>query len=119
MTQARPSLSASTPDNALDTRKPAGADETKTRKRKPRNRKHTRNASAARRIHAKARDRQIAWAENNPTTVEALTGELEREYRALRDGRAGHVVHDFRGRSASYMSPPMPPTPRKWRGEAA
>ena len=115
MAQARPSPS----DTGLGTRKPAGADETKKRKRKPRNRKHTRNASAARRIHAKARDRQITWAEGKPTTVEALTADLEREYAELRDKRAGDLGAPFHpsARSASYVSPPMPPMPRKWRGE--
>ena len=105
---------ASTPDNALDTRNAVAA------KGKRKRRKRTAQACALRRINAKARDRQIAWAERNPTTVEELTGELEREYRALRSKRAKRaddVGAPFLGRSASYVSPPMPPMRSKWRGE--
>ena len=110
-------VSRSHGDTRLDTRNPAGADETKQRKRKPRNRKHTRNAStvaASMRRHATAGSPR---AKGQTTRADELTGELEREYEELRDRRAGDVVHDFYARSASYLSPPMPPTPRKWRGE--
>ncbi len=107
-----PNGSGSHGDAGLDTRKVAG--ETHER-RTPRKRKRTRNQRTLRRIHAKARDRQIAWTEGQPATAEALTAELENEYAELRIKRAGDIGAPFHGRSASYVSPPMPPTPRKWR----
>ena len=116
-----PDGSGSGGDAGLDTCKVAG--ETHER-RTPRKRKRTRKQRTLRRIHAKARDRQIAWTEGQPATAEALTIELNGRddepngglYGELRDERRGNPGQPYQGRSASFVSPPTK-SPKPWRGE--
>lgn len=74
MPEADQTPPVSTPDKV--------AAETKTRRRR---RKRTRDATIQRRIHAQARERQVAWSEAGlPDVTEALTRKLTRDFAELR-----------------------------------
>lgn len=84
--------------DGLDTRKVAGEAKGQTRSR---NRKRTTGATTIRRINARARERQAAWAETGqPNLTEHLTRELDGLYDAYRDERAGTLTDPYRGNTA-------------------
>lgn len=100
----------------------AGAPDTSPRGGRKRKSPSDLRREARRAITNELKARTKAWAEGGrpPLNVAACDRALEEAYGELRapgGARAGDVADDFRSRSASYVSPPMPPTPRKWRGE--
>jgi len=77
------------------------------------------DARTVRAINAVASQRNAAWQAAPADAghlVDGLTHDLDGLYECLRDERKGDVGPDFRGRSASFVTPPSQP-PRPWRGE--
>jgi len=96
---------------------PRRVDANEKPKRRGGNRGRGRRATV-RQIQGKARERQAEWAKTAQSArVELLTTELDDLYEELRDERKGHEGAPFKGRSASYVSPPTK-APKPWR-EAA
>jgi hypothetical protein len=80
-------------------------------------RRRGKGAATVRRINAVADDRNAIWAgRGERAAVEASTKTLDGLYVTLREARKGDLGEPFRGRSASYVSPPSQ-SPRSWRGE--
>lgn len=74
-------------------------------RRRGRNGSRTKSQDTLRRIQARARERQAAWAETGqPNTTERLTSELDGLYGDYRDENAGTLTDPFYGRTMGMRS---------------